>query len=110
MNKGFLFATSSRKIKTHVVESQITSLVWPSYSYTEGFFFKDLVRKRVRKRKVYKVKVVIQDSAVKGSHEYHVRLDKDYEMLILAAPILLLTVVTLWWPYVKLNVHCSSRK
>ena len=29
MNKGFLSATSSRKIKTHVEENQITMLVWP---------------------------------------------------------------------------------
>ena len=35
MNKGFLFATSSQKIKSHVVESQITSLVWPFLSLTE---------------------------------------------------------------------------
>ena len=35
MNKGFLFATSSQKIKSHVVESQITLLVWPSLSLTE---------------------------------------------------------------------------
>ena len=28
MNKGFLFITSSWKIKSHVVESQITLLVW----------------------------------------------------------------------------------
>ena len=35
MNKGFLFATSSRKIKSHVVESQITLLVWPCLSLTE---------------------------------------------------------------------------
>ena len=27
-NKGFLFATASRKIKNHVEESQITLLVW----------------------------------------------------------------------------------
>ena len=29
VNKGFLFATSSRKIKSHVVESKMTLLVWP---------------------------------------------------------------------------------
>ena len=28
VNKGFLFATSSRKIKSHVVDSQITMLLW----------------------------------------------------------------------------------
>ena len=37
VNKGFLFATSSRKIKSHVVESQITLLVWPYLSLTEKF-------------------------------------------------------------------------
>ena len=35
MNKGFLFATSSRKIKSHVVESQITLPVRPCFSLTE---------------------------------------------------------------------------
>ena len=33
VNKGFLFASSSRKIKSRVVENQITSLVWPSLVY-----------------------------------------------------------------------------
>ena len=32
MNKGFLFATSNRNIKSHVVESQITLLIWPCLS------------------------------------------------------------------------------
>ena len=35
MNRGFLFATLSRKIKSHVVECQITLLVWPCLSLTE---------------------------------------------------------------------------
>ena len=35
MNKDFLFATSSRKIKSHVAESQITLLIWPYLSLTE---------------------------------------------------------------------------
>ena len=35
VNKSFLFATSNQKIKSHVVESQITLLVWPSLSLTE---------------------------------------------------------------------------
>ena len=35
MNKAFLFATSSRMIKSHVVESRITSLVWPCLLLTE---------------------------------------------------------------------------
>ena len=35
LNKGFLFATSGRKIRSHVVESQITLLVWPHLSLTE---------------------------------------------------------------------------
>ena len=33
MKKAFLFASSSRKIKSHVVESRITSLVCPSLVY-----------------------------------------------------------------------------
>ena len=66
------------------------------------------------------MKVVIQNSAIKGNHEFHVKLHKYLEMLILAAPILLLTWVILkvlywgrkkimnkknlkwlfeWWPY-----------
>ena len=35
VNKGFLFATSSRKIKSHVVESQITLLVWPCLNHLQ---------------------------------------------------------------------------
>ena len=35
MNEGFLVATSSQKIKSHVAESQITSLVWRCLSLTE---------------------------------------------------------------------------
>ena len=31
VDEGFLFATSNQKIKSHVVESQITSLVWLWY-------------------------------------------------------------------------------
>ena len=34
VNKGFLFAISSRKIKSHVVENQITLVVWLSLSLT----------------------------------------------------------------------------
>ena len=37
MNIGFLFATSSRKIKSHVVESQTTLLVWPCLSHVDHF-------------------------------------------------------------------------
>ena len=33
MNKGFLFATSSRKIKSHVVEDQMTLLVGPCLNH-----------------------------------------------------------------------------
>ena len=35
MNKGFLFVASSRKINSHIVEVQITLLVWPCLSLTE---------------------------------------------------------------------------
>ena len=51
----------------------------------------------VRKRKGCKTKLVIQNSAIKFCHEFHVRSHKDLEMLILAAPFLflLLTKVVL---------------
>ena len=35
VDKDFLLGTSSRKIKSHVVESHIKSLVWPWLSLTE---------------------------------------------------------------------------
>ena len=35
VNKGFLFATSNRNIKSHVVESQIILLFWPCLSLAE---------------------------------------------------------------------------
>ena len=46
LDKGFLLATSGRKIKSHVVESQITSLVLPWLSLTEKqqFNFQSLTR------------------------------------------------------------------
>ena len=52
VDKGFLLATSSRKVKSYVVENQITSLVWPRLSLTEKqrtinhmIIFNDLVSK-----------------------------------------------------------------
>ena len=45
----------------------------------------------VRKRKVYKMKVMIQNSAIKCYHEFHVLLHKDLEILTLTTPFLLLT-------------------
>ena len=47
----------------------------------------------VRKMKVYKMKVLILSSAIKGYHEFHLWSHKDLETLILATPILLLTRV-----------------
>ena len=47
----------------------------------------------VRKRNAYKIQVVILISAIKGYHEFHVRLHNGLEMLIREAPILLLTRV-----------------
>ena len=35
VNKDFLFATSNWKIKSHVVESQITLLVWPCLNHLQ---------------------------------------------------------------------------
>ena len=35
VSKGFLFATSSQKIKSHVVESQITLLLWPCLNHLQ---------------------------------------------------------------------------
>ena len=52
MNKGFLFATSSQKIKSHVVESQTTLLVWPCLSLTE-------------KQRTFNHKIIFNDSISK---------------------------------------------
>ena len=35
MNKGFLFAKPCQKIKSHVVESKITLLVWSCLNYLQ---------------------------------------------------------------------------
>ena len=35
MNKGCFFATSNRKIKSHVVEGQITLLIWSYLSHLQ---------------------------------------------------------------------------
>ena len=40
----------------------------------------------LEKKTVYKVKVVMQNSANKCYHEFHVRSHKDFEILTLAAP------------------------
>ena len=60
--------------------------------FTEGFFFQ-VSRNPVRKRKVYKTKVVKENSAIKYYHEFHVRSDKGSGMLILGTYFLLLTKV-----------------
>ena len=41
------------------------------------------------------MKVVIQNSAIKGRHEFHVKTHKDLEMLIFPTTTLLLTRLTL---------------
>ena len=56
--------------------------------FTEGFFSS---KSKYIKKIVYKVKVVVQNSAIKRYHEFHLRPRKYLEMLILAAPFLLLT-------------------
>ena len=40
------------------------------------------------------MKVVRQNSAIKGFHEFYIRLHKDLAMLIMPTPIPLLTSVT----------------
>ena len=56
------------------------------------------------KKKIYKAKVVIQRSGIESYHLFHLRPRKYLEMLILAAPFLLLTKVILQWPYVILKI------
>ena len=56
------------------------------------------------------MKVLIRNSDIKCYHEFHVSLHKDLEMLILATPILLLTIVILQWPYARLKVYYWGRK
>ena len=46
--------------------------------------------KSIKKRKVCKLKAVIQNSAFKGHHEFRVRLHKGLNMLKLLTPIFLL--------------------
>ena len=58
-------------------------------SLTEEFFWS---MSKYIKKVVYKAKVVIQNPAIKCYHEFP---RKDLEMLILAAPFLLLTKVIL---------------
>ena len=50
--------------------------------FTGGFF--QASRNTVRKRIVHKIKVVMQNSTIKGYHEFHARSHKDLEILILA--------------------------
>ena len=51
-------------------------------SFTEGFSFQ-VSRSLVTKKKVHKMKVMIQNSAIKGNREFHLRPHKDLEMITL---------------------------
>ena len=63
----------------------------------ENSFTKGLVSSKSKYIKIIvcKAKVVVQNSAIKCYHEFHLRPRKDLEMLILGAPFLLLTKVIL---------------
>ena len=65
----------------------------PYLHFTERFF--QASGNSVRKWKLYKMKVVIQNSAIKGCHEFDVRSQKGLEMPTLATPTLSLTRVIL---------------
>lgn len=62
--------------------------------FTEVFFFR-VSRNPVRKSKIYKMKELIQNLAIKNYHKFQVRPLKDIEMLILVTSIYLLTKVIL---------------
>ena len=49
----------------------------------------------IRKKKAYKMKVVIQNLPIKDYHDIHVIPYKDLEMLILPTPIPLLARIVL---------------
>ena len=73
---------------------------WYYYAKNKiSFFFKkysfQASKNPLRKKKVYKMKVMIWNSAIKGYHELHVRSHKYFEMLTLTTSILLLTRLTL---------------
>ena len=76
--------------------------------FTEGFFQPS--RNPVSKRKVYLMKVVIQNSAIKYYHEFLLKSHKNLEILILAACFLLLARIILKWPYVRLLIQFRGRK
>ena len=69
------------------VDKFIRKLMKKKVSFKELFF--QASRNPVRKRNVYKTKLVIQNSATKYYHKFHLRSHKDLEMLILVAPFLL---------------------
>ena len=58
-------------------------------SFTEGTCSSEW--KSSKKMESLQDKSVIQNSAIKGYHEFHVNSPKDLEMLILPTPMLLLT-------------------
>ena len=62
--------------------------------FTEEVFFQ-VSQNPVRERKVYKTKVMKENSAIKYYREFHVRSDKGSGMLILGTSFLLLTKVIL---------------
>ena len=83
-------------------------------SFAKGYVF-ETGRNVVRKRKVYKIRVVLQSSAAMNQllccyqekmlkMQGHIKM-LTLEMLTLTTPILLLTRVILQWSYVRLKVH-----
>ena len=56
------------------------------------------------------MKAVIQNSAIKDYLEFHYRPYKALEILLLSAPIFLLTRVVLQYSYIRLKVHCRVER
>ena len=72
----------------------VTSQKWELFRRRKAVSLKDFLKasqNTVRKRKFYKAKVVIQNSATRYYHEFHLKLHKYLEMLMLTAAFLLLT-------------------
>ena len=80
--------STDRFVRKFILLHKNESFLEKNQFYSSIFF--QASQNPVRKRKVSKTEVVIQSLAIKCYHEIHLSFHKDLEMLILAAPFLLL--------------------
>ena len=85
-------------LQTNCEKIDIIVQKWESFRKKTQLYWRIVFqasRNPVRKRKVSKTEIVMQSLAIKCYHEFHLSSHKDFEMLILVDPFLLLIKVIL---------------